>query len=41
MAALAEQIGLSAVADICALLPLPAALIALTLRQRRQVVAAT
>jgi MFS transporter, FSR family, fosmidomycin resistance protein len=40
MAALAEQIGLSAVADICALLPLPAALIALTLRQRRPLVAA-
>jgi FSR family fosmidomycin resistance protein-like MFS transporter len=41
MAALAEQIGLSTVADICALLPLPAALIALTLRPRRQVVAVT
>jgi FSR family fosmidomycin resistance protein-like MFS transporter len=41
MAALAEQIGLSAVADICALLPLPAAAIALTLRQRRPVVAAS
>jgi MFS family permease len=40
MAALAEQIGLSAVADICALLPLPAALIALTLRQRRPLIAA-
>ena len=41
MAALAEVIGLSVVADICALLPLPAGLIALGLRTRRAPVAAT
>ena len=34
MAALAEHIGLAAVADICAVLPLVAGLIALTLRTR-------
>jgi FSR family fosmidomycin resistance protein-like MFS transporter len=34
LAALAEQIGLERVADICAVLPIPAALIALTLRHR-------
>ena len=38
LAALAEQIGLETVADICALLPLPAGLIALSLRSRRAVV---
>ena len=35
LAALAEVIGLETVADLCALLPLPAALIALSLRARR------
>src|SRR4051812_15461468 len=34
MAALAERIGLSTVSDICAALPIPAALIAMTLRSR-------
>ena len=34
LAALAEVIGLSTVSDICAALPIPAALIALTLRSR-------
>src|SRR3712207_5905581 len=38
LAALAEQIGLGAVADVCALLPLPAGLIALSLRSRRAAV---
>jgi FSR family fosmidomycin resistance protein-like MFS transporter len=39
LAALAEQIGLDVVADICALLPLLAGLIALSLRSRHAEVA--
>ena len=39
LAALAEVIGLGLVADICALLPLPAALIALSLRSKHAPVA--